>query len=469
VKAKRLIKTLRGRLTGWYLVILAITLALFTALLYVSLDTTLDRHHDPELREDAQQLARALAGTAIDAAAVGEAVRQSRLAGQFIMVRGPHGDLMYASPLLQVSEPNIGKHQALVHAAAVGTVTPEFFTTRLERWGQVRFVCVPIDASPRVYLQVGMPLGDVTATRRMVMTVCVVLIPIVLTLMSAGGWITAGHALAPMKAIDNTLRSIQGTDLSRRIDVSPSDAELGGLVATINQLLGRLEQSFASLKQFAADVSHQLQTPLTVMKGNLEVMSASRQTLGEHRKRLAEIAEEVDEMTAVIADLRALSLADSGPMLGQRGPVDLSSVVQETAEILEALAESKGASLDASIQSGVTVWGSALPLKQVVLNLGDNAVKYTEAGGHVRLQLHAEARDAVLRVADTGIGIPPEALPHIYERFYRVANRDARSAGTGLGLAIVKRIVDAHGGSIHVDSRPGEGSVFTVRLPLASA
>lgn len=468
MKATPLIRTLRGRLTVWHLGILALTLALFTALLYAALETTLYRHHDPELRLDAERLARALADTAINAEAISVAVSQVRPVSQLVMVRGAQGDLVYQSPLLEVSEPNIGRHEALVHAATVGAVTPEFFTAQLERWGQVRFLCLPVRVPAGAYLQVGMPLGDVAATRRTVMTICVILIPIVLVVMSVSGWIIAGHALAPMKSIDTTLRSIQGTDLSRRIDVSPNDAELAGLIATINQLLARLEQSFGSLKQFAADVSHQLQTPLTVMKGNLQLLLARPETPGEHRQTLGGLAEEVDEMAAVIADLRTLGLADSGPALGQRGPVDLSGIVQDTAEIIEALAESKGVPLEASIQSGLTVWGNALSLKQVALNLGDNAVKYTDAGGRVRLELQTEGHDAVLRVADTGIGIPPADLPHIFERFYRVTNREAHPAGTGLGLAIVKRIVDAHGGSIHVDSRPGEGSAFAVRLPLAS-
>ena len=468
-RANRLINTLRTRLTVWHLGILALALLLFTILLYVSLETTLYGHHDPELAQEATSLSRVLAGVAADPEYLANAITKSRSSSQFVMVRNEGGSLIYQSPLVEASEPNIGQHEMLVHAAAAGSLTPEFFTATLERWGVVRFICLPIGTRPRTYLQVGVPLGDVSEAQHIVITMCLVLIPVVLLLMSAGGWIVAGRALAPMKAIDETLRSIQATDLSRRIDVQPGDAELGRLVNTLNQLLGRLEQSFASVKQFAADVSHQLQTPLAVMKGSLELMSDSGRSPAEQRRIVENLAAEVDEMAAVLADLRALSLADAGPAAGQREPVDLSATVHEASELLEALAEVKGVRFDTLIQPGLTVWGSAVPLKQVVLNLGDNAVKYTESGGRVTVSLAADGDAAVMHIADTGIGISAHDLPHVFERFFRAGSADTRTSGTGLGLAIVKRIVEAHGGTIHVESEPGEGTRFTVRLRLASA
>ena len=458
-------RSLRGRLIGWHLFILAISLALFSALLYAFLSRNLYQHHDAELAIEADRLARVLASVDFSQEATAPAVVPSQLSEEFLIVRNLRGELLYRSPLLQITEPNIGEHEALVHAATLGVAAPQFFTAQLERTGPVRFICVPIDTPPRAYVQLGRPLGDVPETLRTVALACALLVPLILVLMSFSGWVIAGHALAPMKAIDETLQDIQATDLSRRLDV-PADVELGGLVTTLNRLLARLEKAFSSLKQFTADMSHQLQTPLTVIKGTADVALGSTRTPAEYQGALADIGEEIDGMASILADLRALSLADAGPGASEHGAVNLSDVAREVAEILEALAESKHISVDTALDPGLTVWGSGVGLKHVLLNLVDNAVKYTGAEGRIRLQLSAEAYEAVLTVSDTGVGIAPEDLPRVFDRFYRASGSDARSRGTGLGLAIARRIVEAHGGSITVDSRVGQGSTFTVRLPL---
>ena len=458
-------RSLRGRLIGWHLFILAISLALFSALLYAFLSRNLYQHHDAELAIEADRLARVLASVDFSQEATAPAVVPSQLSEEFLIVRNLRGELLYRSPLLQITEPNIGEHEALVHAATLGVAAPQFFTAQLERTGPVRFICVPIDTPPRAYVQLGRPLGDVPETLRTVALACALLVPLILVLMSFSGWVIAGHALAPMKAIDETLQDIQATDLSRRLDV-PADVELGGLVTTLNRLLARLEKAFSSLKQFTADMSHQLQTPLTVIKGTADVALGSTRTPAEYQGALADIGEEIDGMASILADLRALSLADAGPGASEHGAVNLSDVAREVAEILEALAESKHISVDTALDPGLTVWGSGVGLKHVLLNLVDNAVKYTGAEGRIRLQLRAEAYEAVLTVSDTGVGIAPEDLPRVFDRFYRASGSDARSRGTGLGLAIARRIVEAHGGSITVDSRVGQGSTFTVRLPL---
>ena len=460
------IRSLRGRLITWHLGILAASLVLFSVLLHQSLSRSLYRHHDAELATEANRLAGLLVGVDFGRPGGPSPLTPSQVSEAFLMVRSPQGELLYRSPLLEISEPNIGEQQALVHAATVGLTTPQFFTAQLERTGPVRFICVPIGISPLAYLQLGRPLGDVPDTLRAVVTACAVLVPIILAVMSFSGWVVASRALAPMKAIDETLQSIQATDLSRRIDV-PVDAELQRLVATLNRLLDRLEKAFASLKQFTADVSHQLQTPHTVMKGAAEVSLGSARSAAEYQRTLADLGEEVDEMARVLADLRALTLADAGLEGGQRGPVDLAEVAAEAIEIIEALAESKDVSVDTAIDAGLTVWGSRTGLKQVLLNLGDNAVKYTPGGGRVSVTLASREREALLTVSDTGVGIPAEDLPRVFDRFYRGSGANRASDGTGLGLAIVKRIVEAHGGSIEVESRLAQGSTFRVTLPLA--
>ena len=455
------IRSLRGRLTAWHLGILGLSLVLFSLLLYQSLSRSLYRHHDAELAEEAERLAATLIETDFRRGTPAT-LGPSQIAEQYAMVRNARGELLYRSQFLQVAEPNIGQHEALVHAAADGTQMPLFFTAQLERAGPVRFICVPIGTPTRAYLQLGRQLGDVPDTLRAVAVACALLVPVILLLMSFGGWAIAGRALAPMKSIDAALQAIQATDLSRRIDV-PADGELHQLVGTLNRLLDRLETAFASLKQFTADVSHQLQTPLTVIKGTAEVALASPRNPSDYQRTLAELGEEIDEMARVLADLRALTLADAGPGSSER--VSLTDLAREAAEIVEALAEPKGIAIETALQPDVTVWGSRVGLKQVLLNLGDNAVKYTPTGGRITIALESSDREATFTVSDTGIGIPAESLPRVFDRFYRAAGAGSPTDGTGLGLAIVKRIVEVHGGSIRVASTPGRGATFTVRLP----
>jgi len=174
-------------------------------------------------------------------------------------------------------------------------------------------------------------------------------------------------------------------------------------------------------------------------------------------------------MSTVLADLQALALADADLASTRRGAVDLSEICAEALEIVTALAESSEITVEADIAPAIRVLGDPVRLRQVVLNLGDNAVKYTRAGGRLRLSLTLEDSNAVLRVSDTGIGIEPKHLPHIFERFYRADRRAAdHAAGTGLGLAIAKRIVEVHRGAIDVTSRPGQGSTFTITFPQYS-
>jgi signal transduction histidine kinase len=243
-----------------------------------------------------------------------------------------------------------------------------------------------------------------------------------------------------------------------------ADQELDALVTTLNQLLDRLQRAFDSLQQFAGDVSHQIQTPLTVIKGALDAVLQDPSRSGDPA-RLAGLAEEVEGIQAIIVDLRTLALADAP--IASATSVDLTHVVHETSEIVAALGELRHVRVRCTAEADVTVRGDATRLKQVVLNLGDNAVKYTPAGGNVRIDLETAGGEAVLRITDTGIGIPEEYLPRLFDRLFRTESAGQRAEGTGLGLAIAKRMVEAHGGSIEVQSRVGAGSTFTVSLPLA--
>lgn len=497
-----MIDTLRWRLVVWSLALLTLSLTLFAGLLYVSLSRSLYRHHDDELARDADWLGARIEerlsaapprggpgpyGDPVpdaDIVATLDDVRDASGAwhARYVMMRDAGGRLLYRSESLRDLEPTIGRHEVFVHAAERTGAHAQFFDAELAS-GPTRFICRPVRAGGRVvFLQVGVVLGDVRPTLARVRTSSWTLIPLVLLITSFGGLVIARRALRPIARIQGTLQAIQATDLSRRIDVGGTDQELRELVLTLNGLLARLERAFASMREFAGDVSHQLQTPLTVMQGTLtralqardsaSAFPPSRPDSGAHDPLLNGLRDTVHEMIAIVSALQTLSVADLPARRPGDAPVDLSRMCGSVMEAVMALGEAKGVQVEPAIAPGVRVWGDEVRLKQVLLNLGDNAIKFTPAGGRVRIMLAARDGWALLRVEDTGPGVSPEEAPKIFRRCYRgtppgEASASGPTPGAGLGLAIARRIVDAHGGMIDVEPAPGTGASFIVRLPLA--
>ncbi len=462
-----MLNSLRARLTVWYVAVLAVALLMFAALLYGSLSRQLYSHHDEELTIEGAHIT-ALLADASTPAQLAYVLDNVRGGESLVLVMDASGELIYRSAALRAGEPALGRHEVLIHAATRGATRAQFFTAVLQSAGTVRFICLPLPNPRSLYLQVGQPIGEVGETLRFFTAASLVLIPVVLAITGVGGIVIARRALAPMERIRTTLEAIQAEDLSRRIDVHPRELELGQLVGTINRLLDRLARAFASLREFAGDASHQLQTPLTVMKGSIDVALSGPRDATAYRDVLEQVAQEADTMTVMLMDLRSLSLADA-PVNAARGPsVHLSAVISESAELIVALGETSDIQVDVSVAQDILVRGDAVRLQQVVFNLGENAVKYSRPGGRIVISLARDGAHAVLTVSDAGVGIADEDLPHVFERFYRARRATQRADGTGLGLAIVRRIVEAHGGRIAVQSRAGAGSCFTVRLKLAA-
>jgi signal transduction histidine kinase len=236
-------------------------------------------------------------------------------------------------------------------------------------------------------------------------------------------------------------------------------------------MISRLEQAFERERRFTADASHELKTPLAVLRGDIEVALRRERTPDEYRRVLQSSLEEIARLTKLTEDLLTLARSDAGESVLELEQVQLDQLASEARAYIAPLAESAGIALSYDVPSSpIAVEGDQKRLKQLLVNLLDNAIKYTPAGGSSRLALAVEDTNAVIEVTDTGRGIPSAALPHIFERFYRQTDpRDSRVTGFGLGLAISKWIVDAHGGMIEVDSQEGRGSKFTVRLPLSAS
>jgi heavy metal sensor kinase len=461
-------RSLRWRLTVWYTAAVGALLVVLGAAAVALLDRALRANVDTSLASVARTVAttaRAPAGVGGNLEAQLEALLGPRLALRFLQLLDPLGR---PDPRLA---PRLGtglplSPEALDHARA-GRDT--FETIRIDGRA-VRLLTLPVVERGRVVqlVQAAAPLESVETARSRFLLVLLGLAPLALAGVAAGAWRLTGRALAPVDAMTGAARRITGENLSLRIDALESDDELGRLAAVLNDMLGRLERSFAAARQFGADAAHELRTPLTILKGEIGVALRTAGTPTEYRAALESCREEVDRLTALVEDLLFVARAEAGAVERPAGPVDLGMVLDDAEPALRTLAEREGVVLALGPRPPAPVGGSEPMLFRLVLNLADNAIKYAGRGGHVAVTLDAANGHAVLAVRDDGPGIAAADLPHIFDRFYRADPARARG-GTGLGLALVRSIVEVHGGRIDVDSAPGRGSCFRVALPLAPA
>jgi heavy metal sensor kinase len=310
------------------------------------------------------------------------------------------------------------------------------------------------------------PLVEVDHELEEVRTVLLTAVPVVLLLAAALGYVLARKALAPMERLRRSTQEITADRLDRRLPVANPGDELGGLAQTINDMIGRLERSFAEIRRFTADASHELRTPLTAIRTEAEVALDRGSATPEQQRLLESILEECERLTRLTDQLLMLSREDAGVARQQRETVDLAALVGGVVETMRALAEAKEVRLHSNRRGDVAVRGDAGRLRQVFYNVLDNAIKYTPGGGNVEVRVEAQDGAAVVTVHDTGEGIPPEQLPRVFDRFYRVDKARSRSeGGTGLGLSIAQSIAVAHGGRIELASTLGQGTTCTVWLP----
>lgn len=270
-------------------------------------------------------------------------------------------------------------------------------------------------------------------------------------------------------AVDSARRIGAGETLRERLFVPKDENEVSRLARAFNELLDRLESAHANQQRFLADASHELRTPLTVLRGEIEVALRRERPAEEYREVLESSREEIERLARLTENLLSLARSDAGEAVGAAEPVDLAEVARKVVDSLANRAAGKRIGLSFEAAGSVVVPGDPHALERVVLNLVENAIRYTPAGETVIVTAKANAHEAVLSVSDTGPGIAPEHLPHLFERFYRVDKARAREhGGAGLGLSIVEALISAHGGRVAVASELGKGTVFTVVLPLVA-
>lgn len=453
---KRL-KTLRVRFALWTAALLFAALVLFGAYVYGSMARGLSAAIDNSLTINASQVAAGLNidnGKLILSDSLTEDPENADLRGRGFTIRilTPQGKL------LQELGPYHGLPVLLTQSFTNYTDPASKTTVRIYNqpvYDNNQFVAI---------VQVAQSLDDVKDTLQKLLFTLLVSVPILVTVAGISGYFLAARALAPIDQITHTARRISAEDLSARLDVPAADDEIGRLTRTLNDMLARLDDSFRRERQFTSDASHELRTPLTAMQAILGMIREKRRAPEEYEQALDDLSEETDRLRTLVEDLLRLARGESRnrPAFER---VNLSTLLKDVSDSLRPLAEAKNLSLTCETPADLTVWGDSDELIRLFVNLLDNAVKYTERGG-IRVTASQDANRVTVEVADTGIGIPAEHLPHIFDRFYRVdASRSRTLRGAGLGLAIAKEIVRAHGGNIAARSKLGDGSVFTVSLP----
>ena len=490
---------IRVQLTLWYTAIFALLILLFSLIFYTTLQAFLASGVDSALRLRAQQIAGGVAsesGKIVIQDVTGElpgldatptpgeqgtsttetnqtgspndtgqqGARSDVNIGTLVRMLDVKGQTAYISPAFRALTLPLESFTQPLHGVSwQGTVTAHN--------GQaVRVYSVALSDNGKVFgvLQVGESLAQLTATLQSITIALLIITPFVLLLGALGSYWLAKRAFRPILHLTRTAREIKAGDLHRRVPVPRSRDEVYDLALTLNEMIGRLDQAFAQQRRFVADASHELRTPVTVIRSITDVALEEPLSLDDYSEVLHEINAETERLGVLINDLLVLARADEEQMPLDREPVRLDLLAVDVATTMEPLAIERGIALQVQTLEPATVSGDTARLIQVLMGLVDNALTYTNAGGTVALGVEAHGALACLTVRDTGIGIAKEDAAHIFERFYRADPARSRAAGgSGLGLSIARWVIEAHGGSIKVESQVGQGSTFTVTLPLA--
>ena len=313
----------------------------------------------------------------------------------------------------------------------------------------------------------GVPYQQIEVVLHGLLVTFAVYMPFIISLAVVSGYWLMRRSLQPVDEITKRAEGITSTNLSERLPVIRSGDELERLSVSLNRMIERLDQAFQHINRFSADASHELRTPLTILQLELEGIAQSHRLNPSLTDQIGSALEETHRMSHIVENLLAISRLDAGEVKMDKTRLDLGQLAASTAEQMRLLAEEKLILFRSNVATNIYVEGDRSRLQQVIVNLVANAIKYTQEGGEVEVNVREDRGTAVLEVSDNGAGISAQALPHVFERFYRADKaRSRNSGGAGLGLAIVKAICTAHGAEIKVSSEEGQGSRFTVELPL---
>jgi len=464
--------SLRLRMAAWYAGVLALCLMIFGVAVYLGLARYLESNLRGSLRSEGQSIGEKLL---VDVNRKGETFvideineMAPEISGRFIRVIRQDGSILYQSPApinqtflpskirivrnwesqpFSIVESGAGNHAVLIED--VPFVTPE---------------------GNSFLIEVGASSRDVQSVLHGLVLTLALGMPLILAAAILGGILVMKRALRPLDEITRTAETITSRNFGERLPAVKTGDEIERLTTSLNRMMSRLEDSFRHISRFSADVSHELRTPLTILRGELESLTQFEHLSPGALEIVGSALEEIARLSKIVNQLLEISRLEAGEATKEVSVVNLGELAISTAEQMRLLGDEKSIHLEYLISSGVMVVGNPSLLKQVIVNLLDNAIKYTPSEGSVELRVEIQGSKAVLEVRDTGIGIPANALPHICERFYRADKaRSRHSGGAGLGLSIVKSICAAQGGELSIFSSEGEGTRVRIDMPRANA
>jgi heavy metal sensor kinase len=451
--------SVRMSLALWYIAAMIVVLALYAAIVYAFVNRSVSTALDDRLRDDFQWA---------------NEMAEQRPDGTLTWFDGDTGDGQ-DSPWLQVWSPAgqllfktmAAERSPLAESERLALRADDQIVSVATLWTAVRVLSgrSMIGGKP-VVIQVARSEAPMRSNLRDLRFVLMVGLPLGVAVAGVGGYTLARRALAPVDRMADRARSITADRLSNRLPIDNPNDELGRLASVFNDTLGRLESSFDRMRQFTADVSHEVRTPLTAIRAVGEVGLQERRDEASYRGVIASMLEEADRLSSLVDRLLMLSRAETGLAKAAIETVDLSDLAQEVAAQLAVLAEEKSQTVTVE-PAGRPEWrADRTALRQCLINLLDNAIKHTPVGGEIRIRVADSLGSAHIEVSDTGPGIPPELQARIFDRFYR-GSREPGAAGAGLGLAIAKQAVEANGGRLMVVSAGTSGSTFRITLPYA--
>jgi len=460
------------RLTLWYLVIFALGQFAFGAGMWLIL-----RHHlvnivDANLRDQTEDLRSFLesqkpnANLAKFREEVTETYSQEH-SGEYMALSTSTGDPVYISDYLRK---NAFVTQTWIHSS--GSTLSTALEDRVVGGKQLRFFRAAINTHGMTFLvELGTPMKEVWQTLHIFRNYLLWLAPLVLLISAAGGYWLSHRALAPVDALTRTARKISGQNMSERLERLETGDELQRLSDTLNEMLDRIEKAFLQVTQFTADASHELRTPISLIRTEAEVALRRARDGDSYRQTLQHILKETEKTSVLIEDLLSLARADSGREFLKLEPIELGELLRDCMSEWKPLATAAGHELTLRPADAGRLWVMAdeRALRRVFTILLDNAVKYTPPPGNIDVSMQGHDHRAVISVRDSGIGIPPAEQSKIFERFYRIDKARGRTVGgAGLGLAIAWWIVARHGGAIRVESAASKGARFCVDMPTVS-
>ena len=459
---------IKWKLTLWYGLILASILVVFSSGVYVYFRNSLQKSIDAKIKSLGEVISSSIADTH-SVSVFGnferylENVLGKKPKGKFIQIMDRTGRI--GAKMNDIETETLPSNFGTLEKALKGEIVYETIERVQPR---LRMVTIPIIDNKKVLsiIQVGTSLEDFDETMKKLLIIMIISIPTSISVTIICGYFLAKKALKPVDQIRRAAVKISSRNLDERIDVGGRKDELSRLAQTFNEMLSRLKDSFQRVNQFSIDVSHELKTPLTILKGETEVALRKDRDNENYKSILSSNLEEIDRMSKIIDDLMLLSKADLKEMKLNVEDIALRDLIADVCMDMKIFADNKDIGLDVKELEDVKLKGDELKLRRMLWNIVENGIKYTQKGGKIEIMSYINNGFICIDVKDNGTGIPENDIKYIFDRFYRGDKSRKRESGSGLGLSISKWIAEAHQGIIEVKSKPLEGSLFTIKLPV---